>query len=411
MDYVQMRFQTSNSSISSLNHDFREKKVNYLRSNEQNQTFDFKIKNVKEEARKSLKEYKKLYLEKNKRNIRKNQHSDFLTAIITLSNSINEKLKNDEITKEELNKTFEKSAKNIHKKIIEITKDDTIKLFSYVVHYDEKTPHMHINFNNHTKQAKSVFQNLKISKKLTEFQDLVGEDFKHLGYKRGVKKSKTKHLSVARMHDKENLKLAEKKAKLKEEINEIRIEKRKLKYAYEKLVANNRREQFVRDEREKLKRELDRLDKQMREARETLKIEQNKLNDIKSDITHTKTEIIDLKSKYELLNNVSEDKEIEINELTKNITHIKTQIELDEQQHQLELKKRNIESTAVKTMLREEDLKKAKEDFARDIEQTSKDLEEKIKNAKITELEKEQLQKEVKEVKETRINNNRNRQR
>ena len=68
-NYVQVRFQTSPSSVASINHDFRLSKVTYLRNNMfhnkwENQYFGYNPKNVKINAKQSFDEYNKIYSDK-----------------------------------------------------------------------------------------------------------------------------------------------------------------------------------------------------------------------------------------------------------------------------------------------------------------------------------------------------------
>ncbi|RXK14570.1 hypothetical protein CP965_03745 [Halarcobacter mediterraneus] len=154
-DYVQVRFETCSSSLRQINHDFRLSKVSYLRDN----MFHNKYKNsymkydsniVKQKVKKSYNEYNKIFRENHKkkhgnyRNLTKGKQSDFLSGIITLSPSINDKLENKVLTKTQLEKYFRQAIKNIQLEIKKAVGED-IELFYSVIHYDEKTPHMHFD--------------------------------------------------------------------------------------------------------------------------------------------------------------------------------------------------------------------------------------------------------------------------
>lgn len=205
---VQVRFQTTSSTSGTINHDFRLSKVSYLRTEMyhnkfKNEYFQFEPNQLKKQATKSYQEYNILYKAKHKRNLQKHKQSDFLTGVITLSPIVNEWLENEVITKQELDKAFTDSIPLIEAKIHNIANDNSIKLSHFVIHYDEKTPHMHFAFYNHTRNGEAVYNIMRNSGRLSEFQDIVGETFKEIGLERGERKSTAKHMSVVKMHEEE----------------------------------------------------------------------------------------------------------------------------------------------------------------------------------------------------------------
>ncbi|AXH11415.1 plasmid recombination protein [Halarcobacter bivalviorum] len=280
---VQVRFATTSKTIQSINHDFRIAKPNYLRHNMYHNKFDniyfgYDPKQLKQQAKKSFDEYNQLYKKKHHRNLQKSKQSDHLTGVITLSPIINEWLEQGKVTKEQLEKSFTDSVPLIQDKIHTILGDDSIKLSHYVIHYDEKTPHMHFAFNNHTKNGEAVWYNLRKSGRLSEFQDIVASTFKDIGLERGVRKSTAKHLSVRQMHEEEIKQL---KKDIQDHIKQLQSQKKNLK-------------KTVEDKKE-LKSELDSIDSLVKKARLELKNESLTLESITKEKEELETTINTIK--------------------------------------------------------------------------------------------------------------------
>lgn len=280
---VQVRFGTTCRTIQSINHDFRIAKPNYLRDNMYHNKFDniyfgYDPKQLKQEAKKSFDEYNQLYKKKHHRNLQKGKQSDHLTGVITLSPIINEWIEQGKVTKKELEKSFTDSVPLIQDKIHTILSDDSIKLSHYVIHYDEKTPHMHFAFNNHTKNGEAVWHNLKKSGRLSEFQDIVASTFKDIGLERGDRKSTAKHLSVRQMHEEEIKQL---KKDIQDHIKQLQAQKKNLK-------------KTVKD-KEQLKSELDSIDSSIKQARLELKNESLTLESLTKEKEELETTIHHIK--------------------------------------------------------------------------------------------------------------------
>lgn len=217
-NYVQIRFQSckSDKSIGMLKHNVRTQVPNYLRDSmahnkEDNTLFVFQNDNVETienntqikahyiQLKKSLMDYKDTLLNENK-NFRKAKHALTQDSIITLSNSINDMYSNGTITKKEIDTLFLQSIKKIEKEL-------NLKAIYSVIHYDEKTPHAHITFKGYRKNDKNKWQSVDsrgaLKKQYSKAQDVVGEVFSEIGFQRGKRNSKTKHLSVQQMHQKE----------------------------------------------------------------------------------------------------------------------------------------------------------------------------------------------------------------
>lgn len=332
-NYVQVRFQTSSSSTTSINHDFRLSKVNYLRDDMfhnkwQNQYFGYDPKVVKINAKASFDEYNKLYIENHfskygkHRKITKGKQSDCLTGIVTLSNSVNDKLANGELSKDDLEKCFLESLDRV-KSLLEHEVSHELKLFTHVIHYDEKTPHMHFAFSNHTDKGQAVYHMLRTSKNkvLSKCQDEVGKAFNKIGFRRGEVKDKTnaRHKSVRQMHEaeikdlhahvtvlqqKENElleKFKQEQLKLKEQIKELQEQKKQIKSHVKSLDLSATA----------AKSELDKIDLEIREIREIIECDNHLLKDIKeileqyedNDVDGAVSELIVRIKRVDLINN------------------------------------------------------------------------------------------------------------
>lgn len=221
---VMARFQTTSDMKGCIEHDFRLKKPKYLRDYLHhnlfsNNYFNFTSNVIQHQVENGYYIYNTLYKEKNKRNLQKGRQTELLQCIITLTPSINNMILNNTVSKERLEQCFVNGIQAIKNKLDSILNDD-IKLYYYVIHYDEKTPHMHALFSNHTKDAEAVFHNIKRSKRLHEFQDVVADNFSSIGFVRGKKGSTEKHLSVKKMHIEEIKELEQEISTYKQQLEE-----------------------------------------------------------------------------------------------------------------------------------------------------------------------------------------------
>jgi hypothetical protein len=293
---VQIRFQTCSNPIRNANHDFRISKPNYLRTEMYHNKFEniycnFQVEQVKEQMKKSYDDYNEKYKKRVGRNLQKGRQSDLLTGVITLSPIVNEWLADEKISKEDLDKCFIESMPKVENKIEEIL-GNKVQTFSYVIHYDEKTPHLHFSFSNHTNNGESIFHKIKLSGRLNEFQDVVAEVFKDINLERGDRKSKVKHLSVRRMHEEEI------KA-LKLDIKDIQNQKREIKSNLEKSKEQKKKELDKLDSEIKSNRnEIDNLTRNINIKKE-IKIENSQF--LRSKIKTNTQEIIDNSSTKEEL--------------------------------------------------------------------------------------------------------------
>jgi len=235
MNYVQVRFESNkiDKAIKQTRHNTRASEPPYLRKNEYHNKFNntfilfneskkFKVISVNDRKielklnmyiQNKLNDEVKLIKSETK-NFRLKKHAITQDCVITLSNSINDKLKKNEITQKELDQAFYNSVYTLEKEL-------NIKALNMCIHYDEKTPHCHVQFRNYYR-GKSITNRLK--KSYSKAQDLVGECFTSLGYKRGVKKSKSTtyerdHMTIVEMHQAEIKQLENKTIDVKHLIN------------------------------------------------------------------------------------------------------------------------------------------------------------------------------------------------
>jgi hypothetical protein len=272
--YVQARFESymPSKALNAIDHDYRQKAPDYLRDEHfhnslENHVFGMQNStNVKRAMHEDRETANEAFYQKNQRNLRANRDSSYLAAVVTLSNTVIEELERGEITEAELNETFERTAERMRREISEICGED-VRMYYGVVHYDEKTPHLHIAFNNRTEDGSSVYHLLKQNGYFSRVQDMVGEEFQHLGYERGVKKSETraKHLNIRKMHEAEINTLREQIKQLQAEKKDIQEQNRALIADRDanrgEIDANNKAKRSLQDEINKLKEKRRKLEK------------------------------------------------------------------------------------------------------------------------------------------------------
>mgnify|MGYP001773697629 CR=1 FL=1 len=316
-NYVQTRVAPTSKSGVSIAHDLRLKKPNYLRDDMFHNQFkniysNTNAKQLRAEIKTYENEFRKRYKERLGRNPQKGKASAFMEGVITLSNSINEMLKKEEVSYEELNELFVNALNNQLDKIEEITGTRPV-LIEYSIHYDEKTPHLHYLTTNYDLQGRSLHHNLKTSKKIAELQDQVGEDFKPIGFERGEKKGFIKKLSIAQMHEEEIKGLEIVKEKLEEDVEELETTKTEIKelettkkelLAEVKTLQNEKKElKGMIENKTTLKKELDKLDKDIKFKREEVKEVKSELVIKKEEEKLLNANMSDLKNEKELLEN------------------------------------------------------------------------------------------------------------
>jgi hypothetical protein len=279
--YVQARFESymPQKARNAVDHDFRKKAPDYLRNEYRHNSFSNYIfgmespSGVKQAMHRDRETANKAFRKKNGRNMRANRDSSYLAAVITLSNTITEELEQGKITEAELNATFEQAAERMRLEISEVCGED-IQMYYGTVHYDEKTPHLHLAFKNRTVNGESVFHLLKQNGYFSRVQDTVGEEFQHLGYERGVKKSETraKHLNIRKMHEAEI-------NTLKEQIKQLQAEKKDIQEQNRKLVKEKEKNRAEIEQNNKAKRELQDQINELKKRKRGLKASEEKIEE------------------------------------------------------------------------------------------------------------------------------------
>ena len=118
-------------------------------------------------------------------------------GIITFSESMTQDFESDR-------KKFDECSKNL---IEDLEKKLNTKILSAVVHLDEKTPHIHLIFDNISKEGKSIKRTIN-PEICSNLQDMGGICFSKMNYQRGEKGSDKIHLNVNQLHKMENVKNA-----------------------------------------------------------------------------------------------------------------------------------------------------------------------------------------------------------
>lgn len=268
--YVQVRLEAvvDNKAFQELRHDFRIVAVDYLRNEyEHNKYNNIELLNnsdfnaVKKAFKNIIKKNKENYYKYKKRNMRI-RDANFMRGIITLSNSIIQELKEGKVIKQELEEAFRSSLESV-KKQIESKTGDNVEVIYNILHYDEKTPHVHFLINNRTKEGKSIYFKIKKKEILSSLQDAAEQGFKNLGYRRGISKtiSNRKHLTVKEMHQAELKQIRKiiditvkdlqaKKKEIQAENKELAKEKEK---NWEEIQKNNKEKKKIQEEINNLK--------------------------------------------------------------------------------------------------------------------------------------------------------------
>lgn len=213
-NYINVRVQSHNNDkiIGVMKHNLRNIKslnqensnINFFYDFDNNKWLEMNNVNKKSEYQKLSKKFKQdreehtnLNLKKNGRNIRDKQQCTFFEGVFTFSEKIKKDL-GDKYSLEELQQVSLKSLEQIKEKY----KSEVRGLY---LHLDETTPHFHFLLRNFNNEDMSLYNKNKNKKFLSELQDLVFENFKILGMKRGQKKEITKKTYKTTKRHKEEL--------------------------------------------------------------------------------------------------------------------------------------------------------------------------------------------------------------
>lgn len=178
----------------------------------------------------------------------------------------------DKMTREEQTEYFKKSFEFIKKRY------GAENLVSATIHYDERTPHMHVNFVPVTKDGRLSAKDLFSPKSLRELQNDYNRFVREQGYdlERGDHDSKKKHLEV------EEYKLETKYKELKSK--ELELEKLKeidteipLEAEKGKLVYSTKDVESIKEQNRALKLKIYKQERELKELKSNLSNVENRL--------------------------------------------------------------------------------------------------------------------------------------
>lgn len=174
-------------------------------------------------------------------------------------------------------------------------------LVSATIHYDERTPHMHVNFVPVTKDGRLSAKDLFSPKSLRVLQDDYNRYVREQGYdlERGDIGSKRKHLKVeeykieTKYHELKEKEKEIEKLERTDTISELKAEKGKLTYSTKEVDAIKEQNRALKFEGRKkdneiteLKQDLDKVNRRLVQAQKNLKgTEQSmeRLKDLESE--------------------------------------------------------------------------------------------------------------------------------
>jgi hypothetical protein len=278
--------------------------------------------------------------ERKKRNLL-NEQATWLEGVFTFSEAIHSDLGN-KYTKEELSRVANNCAQDLAKQI-------GAELKYMVFHLDETTPHFHLAFKNFDDNGMSIFHKIKHKDILSKIQDLAFEHFKELGMDRGIKKEFTsKNYQTIQNYN------IEKEMKLKQSINILEMNFEELTKKYDnlnneiKILFDTKKELvlFISDHttiknnllnnieeiknaketvkndfnltKEEKKKELDKLDIELKEARSELNLVYSDLSKAKENIKNIDFETKTKQQELEVVSKQFEIKSVEVDDF-KNI--------------------------------------------------------------------------------------------
>lgn len=185
----------------------------------------------------------------------------------------------DKMSREEQIDYFKKSLKFLEERY---GKENMV---SATIHYDEKTPHMHVNFVPVTSDGRLSAKDLFSPKSLRQLQDDYNRMCRENGYdlERGELHSKKEHLSV------EEYKVATKYEELKDKKAELeRVEnidkKADLQAEKGKLGYSTKEVQAIKDQNKSLKIEISKKDRQIEDLQRVVQNVKNRLVKAEKDL-------------------------------------------------------------------------------------------------------------------------------
>lgn len=320
-NFINIRLETNNrtKTKNDLKHNLRV--VNSLSKENDNKNFyydkDANEKNnlelykiVKNNEIKLEKELDKLVFERTKRHLRNNK-THLINGVITFSEEQRENFKNNVLDIKKIKENTLETLKDICKKY-------KTEILYFVLHLDEKTPHVHFHLKNFDDQGFSIFQKIKTKENLSNLQDIAFENFKNMNIQRGIKKdeklNKYDHISIKKFHEEE-------RRKIREEIKQLREV-----YKNEKIKIRKEKKELLEDKKNSNMKKLEEINKRLNDMnnttieRKTNKDKVHELNDkLKEIYKDEKTKVNELHEKLKKLQKIEINKDEKIRK--KGINH------------------------------------------------------------------------------------------
>lgn len=301
--FVQVRLQSKNngSNSSTTDHNLRmnetQNQLNQLHNIliyqnkiiRDNNLIKLEYTNIQNDRRQYIKEHNDLYMKNNENRHLKSCHSSISEGVITFSELIKDKMKEENFT-EDLLRIGQNCIKEISEKL-----DTEILYIS--LHLDETTPHFHFTYKNYDNKGHSITHKNKKTEFLSDLQTLVGKHFEELGFERGIKKDFTgkNYQTTKDFHNKEIDILKNERENLLKTIKTIQKERDNLKKDKEKIKENLDLE--IKDK----KKEYEKIDIKTKELNATIttlkkelkeKEEENlKIKDINTNLKNENSKI------------------------------------------------------------------------------------------------------------------------
>ncbi|MCT7587726.1 plasmid recombination protein [Aliarcobacter butzleri] len=263
-NYINVRVQSHNNNkiIGVMKHNLRNIKslnqensnINFFYDLDNNKWLEMNNVNKKNEYNKLYKKFKQdreehtnLNFKKSGRNIRDERQGTLFEGVFTFSEKIKEDLGNLYSLKD-LQQVSLSSLEQIAAKY-------KTQIRGLYLHMDETTPHFHFLMRNFNDEDMSLYFKNKNKKFLSELQDLVFENFKILGMKRGVKKDITKKNYKTTKRHKEELQTQLKD--LNKELELTQEEKKDIKRVIDNISQNlDKEDSYEKDLKNEITKEL-----------------------------------------------------------------------------------------------------------------------------------------------------------
>lgn len=333
-NYINVRVQSHNNDkiIGVMKHNLRNIKslnqenndINFFYDFDNNKWLEMNNENKKSEYQKLSKKFKQdreehtnLNMKKNGRNIQDKRQGSYFEGVFTFSEKINEDLGNL-YSLEDLAQVSSKCLEQIAAKY-------KTQIRGLYLHMDETTPHFHFLLKNFNENDMSLYFKNKNKKFLSELQDLVFENFKILGMKRGQKKEITKKTYKTTKRHKEELETQLKD--LNEELEEQKEIKKKLEDKNidleEKICIKEYDIKQLEEDLEDLNKDIEKLNPNKKLEEENIKLEEH-INYYRKELKRKNDELEENRDKIIVVKWL----EIDINSLKEKNKKLEEELEL-----------------------------------------------------------------------------------